>query len=143
MPYKLREDMLKHHRKYYQKNKEEIRIKKKEWYRKNKEKVCKQQRKYYIKRSKKLRMEILSLLGNKCSNPKCAVLGGMKDIRALQIDHIHGGGCKKIKKCNNPHYYYETILKQIKAGSKDYQLLCANCNWIKRYEKEECYKGGQ
>jgi hypothetical protein len=32
---------------------------------------------------------------------------------------------------------YRAILREIKAGSKDYQLLCANCNWIKKYEKGE------
>jgi len=35
--------------------------------------------------------------------------------------------------------YYRFILNEIKAGSKDYQLLCANCNWIKKFEEKEGY----
>lgn len=28
----------------------------------------------------------------------------------------------------------------LSVTSKDYQLLCANCNWIKRYENKEYMK---
>jgi len=78
----------------------------------------------------KLRNEILSLLGSKCI--RC----GFSDIRALQIDHVHGGGTKERKNYGSMPLYRK-ILKEIKAGSKDYQLLCANCNWIKKYENKE------
>jgi hypothetical protein len=83
--------------------------------------------------------EIFELLGNKCANPNCAVVGGMTDIRCLQIDHIHGGGNqekRKNKGDRGSHHYYD-ILRKIKNGSKEYQLLCANCNWIKRIENNE------
>jgi RNase P subunit RPR2 len=90
-----------------------------------------------IRRSE-LRLEIIHLLGNRCSNPNCAVIGGMTDIRALQIDHVNGGRSKERRgRAGADEMYYKHILEQIKAGSKDYQLLCANCNWIKRYEKNE------
>jgi len=81
----------------------------------------------------KFRLQIIELLGGKCA--KC----GFSDIRALQIDHINGGGNKEFKKFNCHHAYYKHILEEIEAGSKDYQLLCANCNWIKRFEKGEFY----
>jgi hypothetical protein len=29
--------------------------------------------------------------------------------------------------------YYRIILRKLKAGSRDYQTLCAYCNWLKRY----------
>jgi hypothetical protein len=63
----------------------------------------------------------------------------MTDPRALQIDHVHGGGSgKRTREHRGPNEtYYNHILKEIKAGSRDYQLLCANCNWIKRYENKE------
>ena len=32
------------------------------------------------------------------------------------------------------------ILKSIRAKPENYQLLCANCNWIKRYENDEIHK---
>jgi hypothetical protein len=74
-------------------------------------------------RSFLIRLEILRLLGNKCI--RC----GNTDFRVLQIDHINKNGTKEraIRK----------ILREIKEGSKAYQLLCANCNWIKRFENDE------
>jgi hypothetical protein len=89
------------------------------------------------KRNKKIRAEIFALLGGRCSNPKCLVPNGCSDSRCLQIDHIHGGGNKRRKNNHSNNVYYKRILNEIKAGSKDYQLLCANCNWIKRYENNE------
>lgn len=72
----------------------------------------------------KKRKFIIDKLGGKCI--KC----GFNDYRALQIDHIHGGGRKERKEVifNN-----EYILKH-----KDkYQILCANCNTIKKIENFE------
>lgn len=83
------------------------------------------------------RREILGLLGNKC------VRCGFSDPRALQIDHVNGGGIGERRKFFNSsgrlvyYQYLQYILEKIKAGSKDYQLLCANCNWIKRAEMRE------
>lgn len=84
----------------------------------------------------KLRNNIIELLGNKCSNPNCLVPDGCKDIRCLQIDHVNGKGKHEIHSLGIWKYYrhvYEELLK----GSKEYQLLCANCNQIKKIEKEE------
>jgi hypothetical protein len=81
---------------------------------------------------KRLRMRIFELLGAKC------VRCGFNDVRALQIDHINGGGTKEIKKIGGVNSkYYKYIIKKIESGSKDYQILCANCNWIKRSENNE------
>jgi len=63
---------------------------------------------------------------------KCVRCGFDHDYRALQIDHIAGGGSRRRLK-HDP-------IKDILAGNtKKYQLLCANCNWIKRYEMNEVY----
>jgi hypothetical protein len=80
-------------------------------------------------------MEIIKLLDGKCSNPyNLSHPDWCNDSRCLQIDHIHGGGTKIRRDLCNKNYdmYYKRILDEIKAGSKDYQLLCANCNWIKK-----------
>jgi len=90
-------------------------------------------RKYRLR----LRMEILLLLGNKCSNPNCLVPNGCMDSRCLQIDHVNGGGAKEIRKFHCGASFYLRVIDKIKSGSKDYQLLCANCNWIKRVENGE------
>lgn len=77
---------------------------------------------------RKTRLLVLDLLGNKCV--KC----GFKDIRALQVDHIKGGGLKETK--NDPNYR-ANLLKHLQAGNTKFQLLCANCNFIKRYENND------
>lgn len=91
------------------------------------------------KKGKEKRLEIknkiIELLGGKCSNPSCLVPNGCLDKRCLQIDHIHGKGIKHRQEIGSR--YQEMILEEIKNNSKDYQLLCANCNWIKRFENNE------
>ena len=150
-------------REYYKQNKEKIKERNKNWrkdnpeklrnskknYRdKNKVKIKEDGKKYYGKYKiqihkhnkevyEKLKTEILTLLGNKCSNPFNIEHGGfISDRRCLQIDHINGGGCKDRKGVGGISFLTK-ILKAIKVGSKDYQLLCANCNWIKRHENNE------
>lgn len=86
----------------------------------------------------KHRMEIMEILGNKCANPYNIDHGGFSNIKeCLQIDHIHGGGTNQRRKITSYDAYYAKILKELKAGSKDYQLLCANCNWLKRDREGE------
>ena len=107
----------------------------KEYYAVHKDKIKRIVSKSIRKRRKEIKIEIYRLLGNKCI--RC----GFSDVRALQIDHVHGGGNRKRKERKSDYLaYYRYILKQIKLGSKDYQLLCANCNWIKRWENKEYYK---
>lgn len=105
---------------------------------KNQRKSSHYDRLYAREHRKLLRIKILELLGNKCSNPDCAIPGGMDDLRCLQIDHVNGGGNReKVGKLHDGYKYYKMILKKITEGSKDYQLLCANCNWIKRCKNHE------
>lgn len=74
---------------------------------------------------RKRRNTVLRALGGKC------VRCGFDDPRALQIDHVKGGGC------NAPFREYRKAVKIIGALPGVYQLLCANCNWIKRAERNE------
>ena len=93
-------------------------------------------RKSERKRRQFIKNEILKLLGNQCINPYGEHKEPYTNILALQIDHINGGGNKARKKVNVTKFYLD-ILKEIQNGSKDYQLLCANCNWIKRFKNKE------
>lgn len=77
----------------------------------------------------KLKMSVFALLGMEC------VRCGFDDLRALQIDHINGGGAKEIKSFTRNKY--KVLHEKILNGSKEYQVLCANCNWIKRSENNE------
>jgi hypothetical protein len=72
------------------------------------------------------RLELLKFLGNLCW--RC----GFDDVRALQIDHINGGGRAERKELST-----ERIYQRIRENRNEYQLLCANCNWIKKYERQE------
>ena len=94
-------------------------------------------------RCRKVRNEIFRLLGNKCGNPNCPIPHEKMDKRCLHIDHIHGGGSSgKNKNGRCTVLWYRTLLEEINSGSKDYQLLCAYCNWLKRYTNKEIRIGG-
>ncbi len=77
----------------------------------------------------RVKQELFVLLGNVCS--KC----GYADHRALQVDHIHANPVRT-KWHRGGVGLYRAILRGDYPLS-DFQLLCANCNWIKRVENEE------
>jgi hypothetical protein len=78
---------------------------------------------------RKLRLKILEKYGGRC------VRCGFSDSRALHLDHVQSGGQKELRggRGGGMSYYYK-VLKDITGK---YQLLCANCNAIKRFENEE------
>lgn len=78
---------------------------------------------------RELHEQILELLGGAV----CARCG-FTDIRALQIDHIDGNGKQDRKLYKQTIRWYKHILE---AGGSGLQVLCANCNWIKRHENGE------
>lgn len=79
------------------------------------------------------RIELIKIMGNKC------ILCGFSDWRALQVDHINGNGKQEILKyqSKNIRKYYEKVKESVINNKKEYQLICANCNWIKRSENNE------
>jgi len=97
-----------------------------EWYQKNKDRLKLVERAARIGRDDywRYRHAALEKLGGKCS--RC----GFTDSRALQIDHVNGGGKKEILRGWR-------WIKKIVTDPTGYQLLCANCNWIKRHERGE------
>jgi len=110
-----------------------------EYRRKNAKKISENSKRYRLKRKR----EIFQLLGNKCANPfNLPHPDWCNDPKILQIDHIRGNGYKKRKACGcNPYKIYNEILREIMIGSKDYQLLCPNCNWLKRIKNKEFIRG--
>lgn len=100
----------------------------KEYYRENNLRRRKEFKLYYDN----IRQSLLVLLGNKCV--KC----GFSDPRALQVDHINGGG--SIEKKKTTRTFSKMIIESVLKEENKYQLLCANCNWIKRYENHEVRK---
>ena len=84
---------------------------------------------------KQMRKEVISVLGDKCNSSSCHIPNGCVDIRCLEIDHINGGGMK-----NDAGWFklYKKILSDPEQAKKEYQILCSNCNVIKRLKNGEC-----
>lgn len=77
-----------------------------------------------------LREDVFIKLGHVCA--RC----GFSDKRALQIDHVNGDGFLELRGGGRTSGY--SYLKRVLADrSGRYQILCANCNWIKRHEQGE------
>ena len=111
---------------YYKANKERIKRNADKSYYGNLEREREKRRDY----NKRNRIEIVRMFGGECQ--RC----GYKDWRALQIDHVDGGGSKERRMLS--HNLTAVFWKKEKEKNpKKYQLLCANCNWIKRYENNE------
>lgn len=84
------------------------------------------------------RLELITRLGGKCES--C----GISDHRCLQIDHKEGGGIRELRQYNDSYKYCVTLLRMSDEELRaKYQLLCANCNWIKRFERNEHGAKGQ
>lgn len=76
-----------------------------------------------------LRADAIEKYGGKCAS--C----GFSDWRALHFDHVNGGGAAERRlAAGSKQSYLRLILNDI-AGK--FQLLCSNCNMIKRCEKNE------
>lgn len=140
---KLRERGREYGRAYRSKNKEKLQKYYKEYnkeYReKNRERLRQYQRdhqsNYYEQRNQRKRerretekKKVYTLLGKVCS--KC----GFSDERALQIDHINGNGYVDKNMRRHGYRYYKHI---VDVNGEGYQVLCANCNWIKAHDNKE------
>lgn len=77
------------------------------------------------------RKKLIELLGNKC------VICGFDDFRALQLDHVNGNGTTHRKKFGTVDVMIGYYLKHLDEAVVDLQILCANHNWIKRFENHE------
>lgn len=117
-------------------HKKELACKAREYYQKTRDK----QRAYKIThervRSQALKEQIFQLLGDKC------VRCNFTDKRALQIDHINGHGGQLLKGICTQKYYRSIIALPETERRATYQILCANCNWIKKAENNEVKNGG-
>lgn len=91
----------------------------------------KERRRHRIEYWYKVKLE--ALVHYSRGSPKCARCE-FSDVRALQIDHILGGGKKQQNIIGKNNFYQWLKRKHYPPG---YQVLCANCNWIKKEEKDE------
>lgn len=79
----------------------------------------------------KVKLEVFSLYGSRCC--QC----GFCDVRALQLDHIKGHPDRQRGSYGRGSTgLYVRILKG-KIPASSFQLMCANCNSIKRFVNGE------
>ena len=97
-----------------------------------------QESEYVNARNRRLRAAALEILGNKCFRSP------FSDSRALQIDHVKGDGPADREKREasgiSRGRYYKIVIESVMNEEGKYQILCANCNWIKRVEDDEVYR---
>jgi hypothetical protein len=126
-----KEKMKKYHSEYYLENKDWLNEKSRKYNQEHKEQLHENSVRYRYN----LRIKVIERFGSVCA--KC----GFNDWRALEVDHIHGGGTKERKAMPSQLVYYRMLLnlsdKELKGN---YQLLCANCNVIKKCESNEYSK---
>lgn len=116
---------------YYKKNREKMNELQREWKKRNPDKVKESLARHY-KTVRQLREKVIEFMGGVCI--RC---GYKEDIRALQIDHIHPIGYTSRKDRKNKErgrMLYLKILDHPELIGVKYQVLCANCNTIKRFE---------
>lgn len=80
-----------------------------------------------------VRDRLFLILGNKCI--RC----GFSDKRALQFDHINGGGraLRRAKKFKHGQQEINFYSSRPDLARQTLQVLCANCNFIKVVENNE------
>ena len=118
-------------KKYYSENSELIKLKNSEYNKKNYQKHLKEKQDYQKKHWNNIKIRTMTAIGELlCS--KC----GYDDIRALHIDHLNGNGTQHRKSFTSN----KKFMAYVEMNPKEFQILCANCNYIKRYENKEFRK---
>jgi len=97
---------------------QQIQIKNREKYRKNRQAL-----------RQEIRLNLLHILSDGVK-PSCSVCG-FYDIKALQFDHISGGGRKELKTFSNHVSMMSYYIKHPEEAKQKLQILCANCNMLK------------
>ena len=127
------------HREYYKLNKGKELARVKDWRRLNPESTKEGSHIRYLRRKVQMnqrekdvralsRTLLFGLLGSQCT--KC---GYSQDIRALQFDHINGGGRRDVRRWGNHTNMLRYYSVHSEEAKRMLQVLCANCNIIKLY----------
>ena len=114
----------------------------KRWYENNKTKIREQKREVmrrlrandpdkYAEQSrqskKRLKDNVFHIYGQICAS--C----GFEDRRALTLDHVLNNGAEERKEIGERGVYIRALLPENMA---EYQILCMNCQFIKRVESQ-------
>jgi hypothetical protein len=125
-------------RRNYERNKEKIKARQRESYHKNRLAMLERHHRYVARNLDKVRDGALASATRRrnalkdqifekygCQCAQC----GFSDKRALQIDHVNGGGSQDVLKFRSKWKYLRHVLED---DTGKFQILCANCNMIKR-----------
>lgn len=124
-------------RKWYEKNKDKLKDKKKKYYQKNKDKLNAQRNITRNKNYDKTRDSLIRYLGGYvCSNIECK----FNDPRALEIEHIHDTGHLDDKRFIDDRQRNAYYVKHHTEASEHLRVFCSNCNAIKEYERKKLLK---
>jgi hypothetical protein len=115
------------YQKWYEKNKEKNREYKRENMRRYRSENPEKYRKQSRDAKKRLKESVFDIYGRICK--RC----GFTDIRALTLDHIKNNGNKERKEIGERGVYYRSLDSKFHS---EYQTLCMNCQFIKRYEHD-------
>lgn len=124
---------------------EEQKAKFKKYYSEHKEKKREDYLKHQVERKEKGRTynreRKLEILSEYSGNTLLCIRCGFNDIRALSIDHINGKGesHRRSLGITSGNNFYQWLKKN--NYPEGYQVLCMNCQAIKRIENDEHYKG--
>jgi hypothetical protein len=113
-----------YYRNWYKKNKTRIRKYKREMMRKLRAKNPEHYRAQSRAAKKRLKDKVFDIYGSVCA---C----GFSDIRALTLDHKNNNGAEERKKIGERGVYLRALRKEYR---NEYQVLCMNCQFIKRVE---------
>lgn len=92
----------------------------------------------YWANEQKERQQLKEEVFNNYGGTKCCKCG-FNDIRALSIDHINGGGNlhrRELFGKNAGGQFYNWLRNN--GYPTGFQVLCMNCQFIKRHENKEC-----
>jgi len=101
----------------------------------NKELKKDRQRQYCRRCRERLKYEVLRHYSPELKCQKC----GFNDFRALSVDHIQGGGLRHFRQIGSSGSTFYSWLRK-RGYPTGYQVLCMNCQWVKRAERKESRK---
>ena len=125
MPLKDKQRRQEYNRAYNETHKLELAVRRRSYYLAHRTEHYIRNRQWAKAHKGKVKLEVLTYYGN---GRLACVQCGFKDIRALSIDHMNGGGSAHRRRVGN--YMYAWLKRN--NFPEGYQTLCMNCQWIKR-----------
>ena len=131
---------------YYQKNKERIKLRTKSYQSRNKERHNRSSNEFYY-RNKTYYFDKSHNIYTRNKEKLFIILGGKKCVQCgydnplgLQIDHIFSDGAHDRRTIGTSRELIIYYVKHPELAINKLQILCANCNQIKRHTHDEFRK---